>query len=56
MELWQVQIISDKHKIGNRLPEEMFLLNAVEQIVVSTDQSMPQKLEDTATKGKSLMK
>ena len=56
IELWQVQMISDKHKITNKLPEEIFLLNAVEQIVVSTEQPMPQKFEDTAAKGKSIMK
>ena len=49
-------MISDKHKITNKLPEEIFLLNAVEQIVVSTEQPMPHKLEDTAAKGKSIMK
>ena len=49
-------MISDKHRITKKLPEEIFLLNAVEQIVVSSDQPMPLKLEDTASKGKSLMK
>ena len=31
-------------------------MNAVEQIVVSTEQQMPNKLEDTATQGNSIMK